>query len=108
MSEAAMLELGMFKRRKVMALRQPRYNREAHAAHGDDIYQKRIRAQVESGNVGKIVAIDIDSGTFELGDNTLAASQRLLARCPQAQIWCVSIGYPAVHRFGPRALWAKP
>jgi hypothetical protein len=26
----------------------------------------------------------------------------LLARLPNAQIWCVRIGYPAVHTFGGR------
>jgi hypothetical protein len=30
----------------------------------------------------------------------LTASQRLLARHPDAQIWCVRIGYLAVHRAG--------
>ena len=44
----------------------------------------------------------MDTGAFEVADDTLAASQRLLARHPDAQIWCVRIGHPAVHRFGPR------
>jgi hypothetical protein len=37
----------------------------------------------------------------------LTAANRLLARCPEAQIWCVKIGYPAVHRFGPRSRPAR-
>ena len=53
-------------------------------------------------NSGKVTlnAIDIETGAFELADNVLMASKRLLARCPDAQIWCVRIGYNAVHRFG--------
>jgi hypothetical protein len=63
-----------------------------------------VRPLVEAGNEGKIVAIDIDSGDYELAADTLTASQRLLARCPDAQIWCVRIGHQAVHRFGSRAM----
>jgi hypothetical protein len=83
-----------------MTVRQPRYGKEEHARRGTQIYEQRVRSQVEAGNEGKIVAIDVDTGDFQLADDTLTASERLLARRPDAQIWCVRIGYPAVHRFG--------
>jgi hypothetical protein len=41
---------------------------------------------VEAGNHGKIVAIDVDTGAFEVAEDTLTASQRLLTRYPDAQI----------------------
>lgn len=85
-----------------MANPQPRYSKEEHARRGTVQYEQHVRSQVEAGNHGMIVALDVDSGTFEVADDTLTASQRLLARHPDAQIWCVRIGYPAVHRFGPR------
>ena len=47
------------------------------------------------------------AGTVEVAENTVTASQRLLARHPDAQIWCVRIGHPAVHRFGPRLATEK-
>jgi hypothetical protein len=43
-----------------MAIRQPRYSKEEFAQRGDLIYQTQIRPQVESGNHGKIVAIDME------------------------------------------------
>lgn len=82
--------------------RQPRYSKEEHARRGTAIYEQRVGPQVEAGNRGKVVALDVDSGDFEVAEASLAASQRLLARHPDAQIWCIRIGYPAVHRFGPR------
>lgn len=85
----------------------PRYSKEEHARRGAALYDERVRSQVEAGNRGKVVAIDVDTEDFEVAENTLAASQGLLARHPDAQIWCVRIGYPAVHRFGPR-VWAVP
>jgi len=84
---------------------QPRYSKEEHARRGTALYEQRVRPLVEAGNRGKVVALDVDTGDFEVAEDTLAASQRLLARHPDAQIWCVRIGYPAVHRFGP-LLWA--
>lgn len=86
-----------------MTTRQPRYSKEEHAHRGAEIYEQQVRAQVESGNQGRIVAMDVDSGDFEVAEESLAAASRLLSRRPDAQVWCVRIGYPAVHRFGPRA-----
>lgn len=80
----------------------PRYSKEEHARRGTALYEQHVRSQVEAGNLGKVVAIDLDSGTFEVAEDTLTASKHLLARCPDAPIWCVRIGHAAVHRFGPR------
>ena len=63
-----------------------------------------VRPQVEAGNQGKVVAIDVETGAFEVAEDTLTASERLLTRYPDAQIWCVRIGYRGVHRFGLRAV----
>lgn len=83
--------------------RKPRYSKQEHARRGADLYERTVRPQVEAGNLGRVVAIDVDSGAFELGDDTLTASTRLLASHPDAQVWCVRIGAGAVHRFGIRA-----
>ncbi len=82
---------------------QQRYSKEEHARRGATVYEQQLRPLVEAGNRGRVVAIDVDTGTYEVADDTLTASQRVLSRCPEAQIWCVRIGYPAVHRFGSRA-----
>lgn len=61
-------------------------------------------SQVEEGNHGKIVAIDIETGEYELADDTMIATQQLYKRLLDAQPWVVRIGYRAVHRFGARSL----
>jgi hypothetical protein len=63
-----------------------------------------VRPQVEAGNHGKIVAIDIETGIFEVADEILTATDRLFERLPDAQPWIVRIGSRAVHRFGARSL----
>jgi len=83
-----------------MTVRQPRYSKEEFARRGDEIYESQVRPQVEEGNHGRIVAIDIETGAFEVGKNSIIASDLLLAHHPDAQIWFVRIGYRAVHRIG--------
>ena len=62
-----------------------------------------MRSQVEANNYGKIVAIDIETGAFEVGNDSLSAAKQLLKRDPDAQIFGIWIGHRAVHRFGFRA-----
>jgi hypothetical protein len=78
----------------------PRYTADECGDLGDALYEKQIRAKVEEGNIGRIVAIDVDSGDYELDDDSLKATMRLLARKPGAQVWQIRIGYPAVIHFG--------
>ncbi len=86
------------------AQRKPRYSKEEFAQKGDTLYDSEIRSQVEEGNHGKIVAIDIETGAFEFADELLAASKHLLSRLPDAQTWFVRLGHPAVDHFGARSL----
>jgi hypothetical protein len=85
---------------KPMTVQQLRYSKEEFARRGNEIYESQVRPQVEQGNHGKIVAVDIETGAFELAKDTITASDRLFERCPDAQIWCVRIGHKGVHRFG--------
>jgi hypothetical protein len=87
-----------------MAVRQPRYSKEEFARRGHEIYESQVRSEVEVDNHGRIVAIDIESGAFEVGDDSLTAAKQLLARCPDAQIFGIRIGHRAVHRLGFRSL----
>jgi hypothetical protein len=81
--------------------RQPRYSKEEHARRGMAVYEQ-LRPQLEPDHRGEIVAIDVDTNDFEVASDTLTATDRLFARRPDAQIWCMRVGYPGVHRFGPR------
>ena len=73
-----------------MTVRQPRYSKEEFARRGDHWYETQIRQNVEAGNQGKIVAIDIETGAFEVADEILDASDRLFKRIPEAQPWIVT------------------
>ena len=68
-----------------MAVRQRRYSKEELARRGQALYESSIQPQVESGNTGKIVAIDIETGAFEVADHILPANNQLFKRSPDAQ-----------------------
>ncbi|MCC5636240.1 hypothetical protein LC593_10295 [Nostoc sp. CHAB 5844] len=83
-----------------MKVPQPRYSKEEFARRGDEIYESQVRQQVEPENYGKIVAIDIETGAWEIDKNEIIAASRLEKRCPDAQIWIVRVGSCSVRRFG--------
>jgi hypothetical protein len=83
-----------------MAVSQPRYSKEEFARRGDEIYERDIRPYIEAGNEGKMIVIDIDTGAYEIDVDELVASDRLLARHPDAQIWLTRIGSRFARRFG--------
>ncbi len=49
-------------------------------------------------------ANDIETGEFELADDTVIATRQLYERLPDAQPWVIRICYRAVRRFGARSL----
>jgi hypothetical protein len=87
-----------------MPVRQRRYSKEELARRGQELYESGIRQQVEAGNEGKIVAIDIETGDFEVDETVMAATDRLFERQPDAQPWTIRIGHVAVYHFGSRSL----
>jgi len=87
-----------------MKTRQSRYSAEETARRGDALYEREIRGQVEPAHRGKVVAIDVDRGEYVIAENALTASERLLARYPDAEIWCVRVGSRVLHHIGGHLL----
>jgi hypothetical protein len=83
-----------------MAGTQPRYSKEEFARRGDEIYERDIRHLVEPKRNGEFVLIDIATGDYEVDADEMAASERLLSRLPNAQVWFRRIGKPYARRFG--------
>ena len=65
---------------------------------GQQLYQNTLRASVETPeNIGKQIVMNVETGAFEIGDDGLAASRRLLARDPDAPLYGLRIGFNAVY-----------
>jgi hypothetical protein len=84
-----------------------RYSKEEFAKRGDAIYEKEILPKLTAKDVGKFLAIDIETGEYAIDRDELKAGDKLLARIPEAQIWMVRIGYAAAQSFGGRQVRQK-
>lgn len=85
-----------------MTIRRPP---DETARLGKEIYEKDIRHLVEADHHGQVVAINIDSGDYALGENAIEASERLHAHHPDAEVWLTRVGHRTLYRFGGSSLW---
>jgi len=85
-----------------MAPTKRRYSKEEFARRGDAIYEADVLPRLTAADEGTFVAIDIETGNFELDVDELAVCDKLSARIPDAQIWLVKVGSRYLHRFGGR------
>ena len=78
-----------------MRTQKPHYSKGEFAKRGDRIYEQDIHPHLTPEDEGKFVLIDIETGAYEIDEDELAASDRLLTRFPTAQIWMVQVGLRA-------------
>jgi len=55
-------------------MRQPKYSDEEFERRGTEICESSIRSEIETGNIGKIVAIDIESGAYAIAGGMVTIS----------------------------------
>jgi hypothetical protein len=77
---------------------------EGLASRGRELYERSIRGLVEKEAHGKYLALDVDSGDFEVGDDYVELWQILRRRRPNASLFTLRVGYLALGRMGP-SLW---
>ena len=78
-----------------------RYSGEEIQERGEAIYDRNIRAKVETEeNIGKIVSIDIETEDYEIDDDPLITGRKLQSKHPDAAIYGKRIGYNAVFSIG--------
>ena len=90
------------------------YDKDEIARRGKDLYERRVRRKVEAqdANEGRFLAIDVESGDYEIADDALGAGAGLRRRRPDATVYLMRVGRPgdrprAAFRLGGRSL-AKP
>ena len=88
-------------------MKTPKPNsREETARLGKEIYERDIRHLVEADHHGEVVAIDVGSGGYALGENAIAASKGLRDQHADAQVWLMRVGHQALYHFGGGS-WRK-
>ena len=67
------------------------------ATVGKAMYEE-LRADMEANHWGRMVVIDVNTGEYEVGDDDLTATLRLMERVPGAMTWGELVGHPAPYR----------
>ena len=65
---------------------------------GQEIYDRVIKSQVESGNRGKMLVLDVNSGDYEIAVEDIVAYDALKFRRPDAVTYLVRIGAATAFR----------
>jgi len=81
---------------------KPRHSHEEFARRGEEIFEHDIRPTLRPEDQDLFVAIDIESGSYEMDRDDFTATERLLAKRPDAQIWLLRVGHRAAYRIGGR------
>lgn len=79
---------------------QPRHSKEEFARRGTELYDKVVRPRIGPDDQGKFVAIDIETGEFEIDEDDFTAGRRLRNRVPDAQTWIHCVGAQAAYFIG--------
>lgn len=77
-----------------------KYATDEVARRGRQLYEQRIRARVEDQHAGKFLVVDVTTGEYEVAEDDLQASDRALAKNPDAVLYGLRIGEPAAYRIG--------
>ena len=67
-------------------------------SRGEVIYDRQIRDKVELKHKGRFLVIDVETGEYEIDDDDLVATKRLLVKRPNAVIYGIRIGFPTAYR----------
>ena len=66
------------------------------------MYEQRIRAQVETANIGKYIVIDVDSGDYEMDTDEVTAMKRAARKHPNGSFHVLRVGHRAMGHIGSR------
>lgn len=85
-----------------MAVSRTDLNREEVARLGEEVFDRVVRPKVCSEDANRFLAIDVETGDFEVADDDYSAVMRLRSRNPDGEIWLRRVGSKNAHRIGPR------
>ena len=70
------------------------------AGIGRAIYREKIRPLVHPQHKGKLLVLDLETGDYEMDDDSAQARERLEERHPEGFTHTVRVGFRAAFHFG--------
>ena len=83
-------------------MRDRTYTTEEVVQLGREIYEREIRVQEEASHDGEFVVVDVTTGAWEVDEDDVAASERVLAKNSDAVLYFARVGRRAAYRLGHR------
>ncbi len=85
-----------------MAAPAARLSSDEVERRGQDLYDRHIKPALKPDDDGKFVAIDAESEDYEIDRDDFQATERLLQRRRDAQIWLMRVGRATAYHIGGR------
>jgi hypothetical protein len=77
---------------------EPQRNLKELARIASEVYDRQVRPALRPENDGKFVAVDIETGDYEVDKDDYTALMQLRSRRPAAaEIWLMRAGYPTTY-----------
>jgi hypothetical protein len=83
-------------------------SREEFARRAREYYNRFLRDKLEPEHRGKYLALDVETGQYEMDEDEMAAMDRARARMPGKAFFLIRIGHQAAHRLGARSFRIRP
>lgn len=83
-------------------MRDREHDSEEVVRRGREIYERDIRPDVAAAHDGEFVVVDVTTGSWEVDEDDVAASDRVLLRNPDAVLYFARVGRLAAYRLGGR------
>lgn len=91
-----------------MTSHKRRYSKEEFARRGDALVEDKVRPRLTADDRDSFVAVDIETGEYEVDKNEMKAVDRLRRRVADPQIWLAHATLGYLHRFGSHRLRGQP
>ncbi|MBY0230001.1 MAG: hypothetical protein K2W96_12025 [Gemmataceae bacterium] len=74
--------------------------RSEEGRQSQEYFDRVVIPKLPPEDMNKYVAVDMDTGEYEVDEDDYQASMRLLARLPQARAYLFRAGWPATYCMG--------
>lgn len=79
-----------------------RFTSEQIVELGEEIYAQKLLDQLEPQHDGKFLALDVETGEYELDEDKLAAIDRARSKRADAPLYILRVGHPTAVKLGGR------
>lgn len=71
---------------------------DVHARRAAEVFDRRVKPALRPEDDGKYIALDVNTGEYEVDADDYTAVMRLRTRCPDADIWLERAGWPTAYK----------